>query len=150
MGVESAGLAYLVSSTPKAGLSKMEHATLPTVLSYIYDTALEQACDNNDVLFPRLVSSVEQHVSQFKSAGQETASSSSGIVSNGRLGPATVTVDRSSVCGMFGYSGGDLTLESLGNFSSCRANVAVYCGKWMYECTVLTSGIQQVMLFPVP
>lgn len=62
----------------------------------------------------------------------------------GRVGPRDVAIDRSSVCGSFGFSTDGLTLEALGNFTSCRANTAVFAGKWFYECTVLTSGIQQV------
>eukprot|EP00878_Enallax_costatus_P012291 GHUV01012839.1.p1 GENE.GHUV01012839.1~~GHUV01012839.1.p1 ORF type:complete len:1206 (+),score=405.87 GHUV01012839.1:233-3850(+) len=142
MGVEGAGLAYLVSSTSRAG---MDHASLPSVLSYVYETALEHVCDDEDIDYPQLVTGVQQHVTGIRSADSDKTSSSSGATaSNGRLGPAVVAVDRASVCGSFSYSSDNLTIESLGNFSSCRANVAVYTGKWMYECTVLTPGIQQI------
>ncbi len=38
-----------------------------------------------------------------------------------------------------------LTLESLGNFSSFRANTCVFSGKWMYE-VVSVCLVQQVMV----
>ena len=84
------------------------------------------------------------------SSSQVSASSSSGAGAGageqprGRVGPRDVAIDRSSVCGSFGFSTDALTLEALGNFTSCRANTAVFAGKWFYECTVLTAGIQQV------
>lgn len=37
-----------------------------------------------------------------------------------------------------------LALESLGNFSSARANACVYKGRWMFEATLGTPGIQQI------
>lgn len=144
MGIEGAGLAYLVSSTSRTG---MDQSSLPTVLSYVYDTALNDVCEQEDIDYPHLVNSVQQHVIDIRSGDGDKPSSSSGaLASDGRLGPASVAVDRASVCGIFSYSSDNLTIESLGNFSSCRANVAVYTGKWMYECTVLTPGIQQVNL----
>jgi len=66
------------------------------------------------------------------------------FTAEGRLGPAHVSVDETSVSGRFSFGGTGLELESLSNFSSLRANVAVFSGKWYYECLVLTAGIQQV------
>jgi hypothetical protein len=63
---------------------------------------------------------------------------------DGRLGPLQVSVDPNSCSGSFSYGTHDLYLESLTNFSSCRAGVCVFKGKWMYECTLHTAGIQQV------
>ncbi|CAI5939602.1 unnamed protein product [Closterium sp. NIES-64] len=40
--------------------------------------------------------------------------------------------------------GGGLILESLSSFSSARANVCVYSGRWQYEATLGSSGIQQI------
>lgn len=48
------------------------------------------------------------------------------------------------MAGSLGLSADGLRLESQGNFSSCRANACVYAGKWMYEATLGTSGIQQI------
>jgi hypothetical protein len=62
----------------------------------------------------------------------------------GRLGPAEVGIDPASSAGSFSFGAHDLYLESLTNFSSCRASAAVFGGKWQYECTVHTAGIQQI------
>mmetsp|Transcript_9175 Transcript_9175/g.23221 ORF Transcript_9175/g.23221 Transcript_9175/m.23221 type:complete len:1032 (-) Transcript_9175:342-3437(-) len=63
----------------------------------------------------------------------------------GILGPADVAPDRDTASGQFAYYGNDgLILESMGNFSSFRANTCVLSGKWMYEVTLHTSGIQQL------
>ncbi|CAI5464863.1 unnamed protein product [Closterium sp. Yama58-4] len=40
--------------------------------------------------------------------------------------------------------GGGLILESLSSFSSAHANVCVYAGRWQYEATLGSSGIQQI------
>eukprot|EP01098_Paradermamoeba_levis_P001937 TRINITY_DN1223_c0_g2_i2.p1 TRINITY_DN1223_c0_g2~~TRINITY_DN1223_c0_g2_i2.p1 ORF type:complete len:353 (-),score=121.72 TRINITY_DN1223_c0_g2_i2:628-1686(-) len=65
----------------------------------------------------------------------------------GRLGPKVVLMDKSST----GIGGGvkffddkNLSVEAMGNFSSIRANSCAYKGKWMYEATLVTSGIQQI------
>jgi hypothetical protein len=79
-----------------------------------------------------------------------SSSSSTGTPSNGRLGPRVVAIDEASVVGQFSYGRDGLLVESLGNFTSCRANVAVFKGKWQYEATVLTPGIQQVRSHPPP
>lgn len=143
MGIEGAGLAYLVSSASRGA---MDHASLATVLSYIYDTAPEHADQHGDIDYKRIASAVQQHVAHLRSSDDDKPSSSSGATASthGRLGPPTVAIDRASMHGSFSYGIDNLAIESLGNFSSCRGNVAVYAGKWMYECTVLTPGIQQV------
>lgn len=71
-------------------------------------------------------------------------SSSSGDPLQGRLGPKSVSIDARHASGQLAYGPGGLTIESLANFSSCRATVCVYSGSWQYEVTVLTSGIQQL------
>jgi len=63
----------------------------------------------------------------------------------GRLGPAVVTVDSDSAIGSLRRTGPlGLELEARANFSSCRANVAVFSGAWYYEAALLTAGISQV------
>eukprot|EP00959_Pyramimonas_sp_CCMP1952_P141202 2955242-Pyramimonas_sp.AAC.1 len=73
-------------------------------------------------------------------------------------------MDRRNTSGDIKFDEDDLLLDSQSNFSSCRANTCVYRGRcpdpflragarafhlpdillWMYEATVLTSGIQQL------
>jgi SPRY domain len=75
----------------------------------------------------------------------EQAMAAGDSMETGRLGPPDVSVDRASTCGSFAFRGRDgLALEALSNFSSARANVAVFKGRWMYEATVHTPGIQQI------
>uniref|UniRef100_A0A7N0U317 RING-type E3 ubiquitin transferase n=1 Tax=Kalanchoe fedtschenkoi TaxID=63787 RepID=A0A7N0U317_KALFE len=58
--------------------------------------------------------------------------------------PHAVMLDNSSVCGDIGIVKPPLLIESLALFSSVRANVCVWSGKWMYEVTLETAGIQQL------
>ena len=62
----------------------------------------------------------------------------------GRIGPATVTVRPQEVQGEAALSPDGLGLESHSNFVSVHANVCVADGKWMYEVTLGTAGIQQL------
>ncbi|KAF5765376.1 putative transcription factor C2H2 family [Helianthus annuus] len=59
-------------------------------------------------------------------------------------GSYTVKIDESSVCGEFQLMKPPLLLESHGVFSSARANACVWKGKWMYEVTLETAGLQQL------
>lgn len=158
----STGLAYLVAHPPT--LSAPCQTAL--LLDYVYQLpqpASDVVCRSGDISYPELNSRVVQHLTTLKQqaaassatadAGPSSSSSGGGgglqstlppEQPRGRVGPRDVTIDRSSVCGSFGFSTDGLALEALGNFTSCRANVAVFAGKWFYECTMLTSGIQQV------
>ncbi|KAG6508926.1 hypothetical protein ZIOFF_034308 [Zingiber officinale] len=57
---------------------------------------------------------------------------------------STVVIDSSSVCGDMKTIRNPLIVESQTVFSSARANACVWKGKWMYEVTLETSGIQQL------
>jgi len=57
---------------------------------------------------------------------------------SGRLGPARVGIDPGSATALLLMD--DLTLEGGGNFSSARANVAVFSGRWQYEVTLRSPG----------
>ncbi|KAI3794549.1 hypothetical protein L1987_37181 [Smallanthus sonchifolius] len=59
-------------------------------------------------------------------------------------GPYTVKIEESSVCGEFHLIKPPLLVESHALFSSARANACVWKGKWMYEVTLETAGIQQL------
>lgn len=89
-------------------------------------------------------SGVHQKQALSNEAGSSGSSSSSGDPSQGRLGPKSVSIDARHASGQLAYGPGGLTIESLANFSSCRATACVYAGLWQYEVTVLTSGIQQL------
>lgn len=62
----------------------------------------------------------------------------------GRLGPDFVKFEVSSSPGQYHLSPDRLSVNSQGTFSTIRANVAVFKGKWMYELQLGTKGIMQV------
>ncbi|KAF5769462.1 putative transcription factor C2H2 family [Helianthus annuus] len=59
-------------------------------------------------------------------------------------GPYIVKIEESSVCGEFQLIKPPLLIESHAVFSSARANACVWKGKWMYEVTLETAGLQQL------
>lgn len=65
------------------------------------------------------------------------------IVDKG-AGQRKVVLDDSSICGSFRNVRGPSLVESSAPFSSARANACVWKGKWMYEVTLETSGVQQL------
>lgn len=64
--------------------------------------------------------------------------------SDGRLGPPTTHFDSKSVVGSFTSGLDRLVLNSQDNFSTIRANVCVYKGRWQYELMLGTKGVMQV------
>lgn len=63
---------------------------------------------------------------------------------NGRIGPKKVVIQKTANNDTFHLDETNLIIESHGNFSSSLANVCVWKGKWMYEITLMTAGIQQL------
>ncbi|XP_071735461.1 E3 ubiquitin-protein ligase RKP [Rutidosis leptorrhynchoides] len=66
----------------------------------------------------------------------------SAIVDGSR--PYVVSIEEASVSGEFQFVKPPLLVESHAVFSSARANVCVWKGKWMYEVTLETAGLQQL------
>ncbi|XP_046387656.1 E3 ubiquitin-protein ligase RNF123-like isoform X2 [Ischnura elegans] len=62
----------------------------------------------------------------------------------GRLGPSVVRFDMSTHVGLFVMDRDRLNLISHSNFSSIRANVCLYQGKWQYEVQLGSKGVMQV------
>lgn len=62
----------------------------------------------------------------------------------GRIGPSLVRFDISTHQGLSIISPDRLTINSKRNFSTMRANTAVYKGKWMYELQLGSKGVMQV------
>lgn len=60
------------------------------------------------------------------------------------MGPDFVKFEVSSSPGQYHLSPDRLSVNSQGTFSTIRANVAVFKGKWMYELQLGTKGIMQV------
>jgi hypothetical protein len=90
-----------------------------------------------------LVQLLDAKLSQIDDA-PAACSSGSSDAAPGRLGPAEVGIDLTSSAGSFSFGTHELQLESLANFSSCRASACVFKGKWQYECSIHTAGIQQI------
>lgn len=64
---------------------------------------------------------------------------------DGRLGPSRVSFDTLSNIGSVKITGYDrMTLLGQSGFSTIKANVALFKGKWMYELTLITKGVMQV------
>jgi len=65
---------------------------------------------------------------------------------NGRIGPKVVRVKRHKPIEVenMSYCEEGLHLISKGNFASMRTNTCVFKGKWMFETTIETAGIQQI------
>ncbi|KAL4578054.1 hypothetical protein LXL04_014169 [Taraxacum kok-saghyz] len=59
-------------------------------------------------------------------------------------GPSIVKLEESSVCGEFQVIKPPLLIESHAVFTSARASACVWKGKWMYEVTLETCGLQQL------
>jgi len=66
------------------------------------------------------------------------------LITDHGSGPNTVTIDRATVCGDVRVVREPLLIESFAVFSSTRFNACVWKGKWMYEVTLETSGVQQL------
>ncbi|XP_017767583.1 PREDICTED: E3 ubiquitin-protein ligase RNF123 [Eufriesea mexicana] len=62
----------------------------------------------------------------------------------GRIGPNVVRFDVSSRLGLFSISPDRLTVSPRSNFSTMRANTAVYQGKWLYEVQLGSKGLMQI------
>ncbi|CAI9109263.1 OLC1v1009054C5 [Oldenlandia corymbosa var. corymbosa] len=59
-------------------------------------------------------------------------------------GSHDVRIEESSICGDIRFTKQPLVLEGHSVFSSVRCDACVWKGKWMYEVTLETAGIQQI------
>ncbi|KAK3886649.1 hypothetical protein Pcinc_009204 [Petrolisthes cinctipes] len=62
----------------------------------------------------------------------------------GRMGPPVVQLNTKGEVGNFLFSNDRLGINSQDNFSTIRANVCVFKGKWQYEIMLGTKGVMQV------
>ena len=62
---------------------------------------------------------------------------------NGRLGPRMTELDKRFTNGTIAFHRAN-EIESESNFASVRANTCIYDGKFMYEVTLGSPGIQQI------
>ncbi|GMH38363.1 hypothetical protein BSKO_06247 [Bryopsis sp. KO-2023] len=152
-GKKSEGLAILLRRDEgeegghrAAGVSNYSKGDeLNNALRYVLDveSSDQELCSDGGISFAAVREALDERVSTLASESSEgDAAWEESTV--GRLGPRVVAVDQTSVFGRLGLSPDGLRLESQGNFSSCRANSCVFAGKWMYEATLGTAGIQQI------
>lgn len=66
------------------------------------------------------------------------------LITDDGSGNGVATVDKQSAVGDLKFMGSGLVLESQAAFSSVRSNACISMGKWMYEVTLETAGIQQL------
>lgn len=66
------------------------------------------------------------------------------FISESPFGEGIVAMDSEGACGDIRFDKRQLHLESQTIFSSARANACVWKGRWMYEATLGTAGIQQL------
>ncbi|XP_043516296.1 E3 ubiquitin-protein ligase RNF123-like [Frieseomelitta varia] len=62
----------------------------------------------------------------------------------GRIGQNIVQFDMTARTGIVSISSDKLCVTSRSNFSTIRANTAVYQGKWMYEVQLKSKGLMQI------
>nr|CAD7455281.1 unnamed protein product [Timema tahoe] len=62
----------------------------------------------------------------------------------GRIGPAVVHFDTATHVGLFVVGSDRLSVNSQSNFSTIRANVCLYGGKWQYEIQLGSKGVMQL------
>ncbi|XP_065673661.1 E3 ubiquitin-protein ligase RNF123 isoform X2 [Hydra vulgaris] len=90
-------------------------------------------------------SNLQEHIRYVVAASQNEIKPKEECDSrDGRIGSPFVSVDISSQCGTMNIALDRTELESQSNFSSVRANVCVFKGKWMYEVLLGSKGIMQL------
>lgn len=67
-----------------------------------------------------------------------------GVCTTDGCGSQVVGIEESSICGDIRINKPSLLLESHSLFSSVRANACVWKGRWMYEVTLESCGVQQL------
>ncbi|KAI9116940.1 hypothetical protein K1719_011939 [Acacia pycnantha] len=92
-----------------------------------------------------ICSIIRNNFSRFNAKLSDSICERDGIclMENGS-GREFVCLEEYSICGDIRIIKPPLLIESLAMFSSARANACVWKGKWMYEVSLETSGIQQL------
>ncbi|GIL98251.1 hypothetical protein Vretimale_3653 [Volvox reticuliferus] len=129
------GLALLLSGSNSENLAhEVDNADEEaTAAAYVFD--IQTSLPRGDGLYSSLSNIVAER------AEVECVHGSAADNRPGRLGPTVVEVDY--IVGAVETSSSGV-LTSTANFSSCRANVCVFSGKWQYETTICSAGIMQI------
>ncbi|XP_047329553.1 E3 ubiquitin-protein ligase RKP [Impatiens glandulifera] len=92
-----------------------------------------------------VVSIINDHFWKYHVNSNRSAVNGDGVsIAFDGCGSHTVAIQETSVCGDIQIIKSPLLLESMEMFSSVRANACMWKGKWMYEVTLETAGIQQL------
>eukprot|EP00252_Welwitschia_mirabilis_P021316 TRINITY_DN5440_c0_g1_i1.p1 TRINITY_DN5440_c0_g1~~TRINITY_DN5440_c0_g1_i1.p1 ORF type:complete len:1320 (-),score=231.72 TRINITY_DN5440_c0_g1_i1:184-4143(-) len=120
-----------------------EKRELQRTLGHIFDVPITSLPQLDGCFHPDIVPAIlEEGLKQFYTDSESNKRSGISIFET-RHGKNVVRMDEGCSGGMKFFND-FLLLESQAMFSSARANACVWKGKWMYEVTLETAGIQQL------
>lgn len=138
---EGSGKSHLVSYCEGFGDQSVER-TLEHIFSLPYRTVNQLSCPvDNGAVRSIIKNEFFKHHPELKTVSRNNDGVST-TYQDSQL--QVVGLDESSICGDIRIVKKPLLVESHTLFSSARANACVWKGKWMYEVTLETSGIQQL------
>ncbi|KAJ7546266.1 hypothetical protein O6H91_08G032800 [Diphasiastrum complanatum] len=156
-GMGSSGLAILLESTDSkdclvtAATCMVEEGSrtaLGSTLHHVFDLPRSVSelplTDGITINQFNLEMHFRTRLSNIESAHDRCLNDCDGVFINDLSGSQSVTIDTESASGSIRFSKNGLVLESQTTFSSARANACVWKGRWMYEATLGTAGIQQL------
>lgn len=152
----SAGLAVILNgedskeNLPKTRLlsccDESGHESVERTLEYVFGLPNRSLSPlTGPVDSDMICSIIRNNFSRFNAKLSDSFYERDGIclMENGS-GREFVGLEEYSICGDIRIIKPPLLIESLAMFSSARANACVWKGKWMYEVSLETSGIQQL------
>ncbi|KAK6150490.1 hypothetical protein DH2020_015422 [Rehmannia glutinosa] len=139
---EGSGKSRLVSYCEGFGDQSVER-TLEHIFNLPYKTVNQLTRPVDDGVVQSIINNeFFKHHPELKTVASRNKDGVSTICENSQL--RVVGLEESSICGDIRIVKQPLLVESHALFSSARANACVWKGKWMYEVTLETSGIQQI------
>ncbi|PKA56782.1 E3 ubiquitin-protein ligase RKP [Apostasia shenzhenica] len=155
-GVLSSGLASILSDGGQKGVKQKSHLishfddigdqSVERTIEYILDLPHKSICRSPtpvDVGFIRSI--LKMRLRRLGMDWSMNNPDSDGVsIADSGFGSNTVYLNSASICGEIQSVRDPLLIESSAVFSSARANACVWKGKWMYEVTLETAGIQQL------
>lgn len=139
---EGSGKSHLVSYCEGFGDQSVER-TLEHIFSLPYRTVNQLSCPiENGAVRSIIKNEFYKHHPELKTAVTRNNDGVSTSFDDSQFW--IVELDESSICGDIRIVKKPLLVESHELFSSARANACVWKGKWMYEVTLETSGVQQL------
>lgn len=138
---EHSSKTHLVSSCDDFG-----HQSVERTLEYVFGLPNKSVGSLSRPIDSNLVGGIiKNEFSKLHANSSASVGDRDGIcISGNGCRPHTIGLDEISIRGDIRIIKPPLLIESLAMFSSARANVSVWKGKWMYEVILETSGIQQL------